>query len=329
MKYYSKYPIFYTVMIVLCLAFVGGTAYNAYLYFMPRATSAKALKAKTNAYKTALQKAPPPEALKVAVANVEALKKQLDVLKNDLARPSLKIFEENPAPATGFALKDNLANLVKSWRTTAKKLNIVIPENVNFGYEVYLKPNADPAKEEYVEPIWRQALVLDIIMKKLLKSREEGLKEGKSPMYILSVAREMVEEQKEQKQTQRTGRRGRTNVNRVTDSSEIFTIPAAVTARKAGSLNTLAYRFKLAGRTDVLRNFLNELKDTNDAMLVVRSIDVALSQDSEIPSSEDAMLQQNEEEKPLINNALSTYTIVIEFVELAEDSKKKADNAAK
>lgn len=223
---------------------------------------------------------------------------------------------------------------------------------MDFGYKKYVAPNADSPKDAALPVIWKQVCVLDYINQKLFNCKSQ-----ESPMSIINVQREILPEEGI-KENPRNTRRVRANSRNSSGAirGDNFKIDENITARKPGSLNTLAYRFVFAGHTDVLRRFLNQLKDF-DAMLVVRSIDVKPADLSLIapPNSEEALEEEisdaadafastdseegdenapaapviDENKVPVVTDNISEFTVVIEYVEVVKDAPKKgADKKA-
>lgn len=262
MKYFKKYPLFFIVMAVLLLAFAGTAGYDFYLNSQ-RGSYAKTLNREMNSYNVALADDPTKAAIDASDENIAKLEGHLQFLEKDLTRASTDIFKKLTAKE-GYQLVEQLRGFVNSWRKDAAKLDITVAPNMDFGFKKYVAPNADSPKDEAIPAIWKQACVLNYINKKLFACKSE-----KSPMWIISVQREILDEEGVKVTNKKRNVRGR----RIEQGGDNFKIDAAITARKDGSLDTLAYKFTFAGHTDVLRRFLNQLKDF-DAMLVVRSIDV-------------------------------------------------------
>ena len=354
MKYFGKYPIFFILMAVLCLAFVGGAAFDIY-YNGKRMEASRSLSGKIREYRKALAEDPTQKTLDKAKANIDVLQKHLDFLQKDLTRSSGDIFKGKPGEE-GYQLVEQLRGMVRKWRKDATDLGIIVKPDMDFGFNKYVAPNMLPPKEDAILPIWRQACVLNYINQKLFKCKTE-----QSPMYILSVQRELLEPEIDK--TKVTKRRGRVVNRRVSDSTsgDNFKIDPAITARKEGSLDTIAYRFVFAGHTDVLRRFLNQLKDF-DAMLVVRSIDVkpadpalndTIMMKNNPGTAEDVMFgsdmdlsigadsidpnfgengeileEQPEQDAsiiPVVTDNISEFTVVIEYVEVVKDALKAAE----
>lgn len=359
MKYFKKYPLFFLVMAVLLLAFVGLTAYDVFLASQ-RSSYSKRLASAMRSYKSALADDPTQKAIDASNANIARLEGHLEFLEKDLTRASNDIFKPLTAKE-GYQLVEHLRGFVNGWRKEAQKLDIRIANDMDFGFKKYVAPNAEPPKDEAISDLWKQACVLNYINKKLFACKTE-----KSPMGIFAVQREILESEGVKVQQNKRGAR----VRRIDQggSGDTFKIDPVITARKKGSLDTLAYKFIFAGHTDVLRRFLNQLKDF-DAMLVVRSIDVkpadmtkwqsiaptavqegALEQSSGNAQSDglasvfgngnentQSEAQSNTEttadvdaqqaRTPVVTDNISEFTVVIEYVEVVKnpDTKKEGD----
>ncbi len=264
MKYFKKYPIFFILVILLCAVFVGGTAYDVYLNMQKNDAEKKLNKAMSD-YRTALSEDPTQVAIDASSANIQKLKDYLSTLEKSLTTAATDIFKPLSGKE-GYQLVEQLRGMVNSWRRDAKNLGISVSDEMDFGFKKYVAPNAEPPKAEAVEAIWKQACVLDYINKKLFACKSE-----KSPMAIISVQREILPEEAVKEVKKRVSRFARAKKDDT--KGDNFKIEDSITARKPGSLDTLAYRFIFTGHTDVLRRFLNQLKNF-DAMLVVRSIGV-------------------------------------------------------
>ena len=343
MKYFKKYPVFYFLMALLLALFVAGVAVAVY-FWNDDAANAKKLASSMRSYNNALAEDPTQKSIDSAKKNIAALNERLDFLKKDLTRASDNIFK--PASFTeGYQLREELRGLVNSWRRSATSKEIVVPEEMDFGFKKYVAPSAEAPKNTAIEALWKQACVLDYINKKLFNCKSE-----ESPMMIVNIQREVLAEEGVATQERRRIRataRARANAASRGDN---FKIDENITARKAGSLDTLAYRFVFAGHTDVLRRFLNQLKDF-DAMLVVRSIDVrpadsavvsALTKNSgaeedAAPAADASSLAGafgdsgegaaapvviNENKVPVVTDNVSEFAVVIEYVDVVTDKKK-------
>lgn len=356
MKYFKKYPLFFALMAVLLAGFAGMVCYDFYLGSESGKVSKK-LSREMSTYKTALGDDPTEQAINASNANIKKLEAHLAFLEKDLTRASDSIFKELTAKE-GYQLVEQLRGFVNSWRKDARKRGIDLSDDMDFGFKKYVAPNADSPKDEAIPALWKQACVLNYINGKLF-----ACKSDKSPMWILSVQREILPEEGVKENTRKRNIARRRNAE--SQMGDNFKIDPAITARKAGSLDTIAYKFVFAGHTDVLRRFLNQLKDF-DAMLVVRSIDVKpadaaqLEQLKESPagdgaaadSASDAGLasifgaaaKDSDESKdeakpegetqqasrtPIVTDNVSEFSVVIEYVEVVKDSKDAKNSPKK
>ena len=268
MQYFKKFPVFFAAMAVLVAAFVAGAVYDG-VVMAKVAKSEKKLKNARADFSAALSEDPTQATLDAGKKNIDELAAHLDNLEKDLTRARDDIF--SAPPSESYMLNDKLRGLIRAWKRAAGTKGIAIAPEMDFGYKRYVAAGADQPKDEAVAPVWKQACVLNYINGKLFACKTE-----QSPMAIVRVQREILDAEKTvaNKNARLTAAQRRAVLRRTADSGEeTFTIDPNITARKRGSLDTMAFRFVFAGHTDILRRFLNELKNF-DAMLVVRSIDV-------------------------------------------------------
>ncbi len=357
MKYFKKYPIFFALVVALIAVFAGLLGFDVYLQ-TKSATLSKSLNREMNAYKRALADDPTQVAIDASNANIKKLESHLSFLEKDLTRASKDIFIPLTA-REGYQLVEQLRGFVNSWRKEARKLDIRVDEKMDFGFKKYVAPNAEAPRDEAIADLWKQACVLNYINKKLF-----ACKSAESPMGIFAVQREILPSEgvSVAKKRQRFTRARRAADETLGDN---FKIEDAITARKAGSLDTLAYKFVFAGHTDVLRRFLNQLKDF-DAMLVVRSIEVkpvdmskwnqlarAISDSSsqgadasqqDLASIFGTSATENTENKeneatenvepqanitPVVVDNISEFSVIIEYVEVVKAPEVKKDGDKK
>lgn len=357
MQYFKKFPIFFSIITLLLLAFVAGVAYDVMLSVDVAKTEKKLKNARAD-FDDALAKDPTDKAINAADKNIKALAEHLEFLEKDLTRARNDIF--STPPSESYQLVEQLRGRVQKWKRAAKQRDIVVANDMDFGFKRYVAPNAEPPADEAAAPIWKQACVLDYINGKLFASKTE-----QSPMAIVNVQREVLAQESGKQVAQRKQtaferrRRAARMALRSNDKSDTFTIDPNITARKQGSLDTLAYKIEFAAHTDVLRRFLNQLKDF-DAMLVVRSIDVvpasaditamvkrgnvdeetagleeifgANNGDSEQkegdensnPEQTEAQAAEMEKIKtPVVTDNLSKFSVVIEYVEVVNEPESK------
>ncbi len=354
MQYFKKFPVFFAAMAVLVVAFVAGAVYDG-VVMADVAKSEKKLKNARADFSAALSEDPTQATLDAGKKNIDELAAHLDNLEKDLTRAHDDIF--SAPPSESYMLNDKLRGLVRAWKRTAGTKGIAIAPEMEFGYKRYVAAGADQPKDEAVAPVWKQACVLNYINGKLFACKTE-----QSPMAVVRVQREVLDAEKEvaKKNTRLTAAQRRAALRRSASDAgeETFTIDPNITARKQGSLDTIAFKFVFAGHTDILRRFLNELKNF-DAMLVVRSIDVKPagenvntilnrkpeeegmegladlfgtnnnnkdSQEGEggEAQAQDSAAQTSQASKtPVVTDNLSEFSVVVEYVEVVKDKPAK------
>lgn len=368
MHYFKKFPVFFGFIALLLLAFAGGIAFNAMAY-LDEAKAQKKLKNARADFDAALAEDPTQKAIDDARENIKKLEAHLAFLEKDLTRARGDIF--SAPPSEPYQLVEQLRGLVQKWKRAAASKQIALQSDMDFGFKRYVEPNAEPPEEAAVAPIWKQACVLNyIIMGKFFDCKTE-----ESPMAVVSVQREVLPEESgankiENRRMTTRDRRARARLASLAvsdDKGDNFTVDPNITARKKGSLSTIAYRFNFAGHTDVLRRFLNKLKDF-DAMLVVRSISVKPADQSideilnkkpaeegmegldevfgnnkekEKAEGENAEDSENAEKKqeqsaeaekiktPVVSDNLSVFSVVIEYVEVVKEPEAKKEVKSK
>jgi hypothetical protein len=341
MKSFSKYPVFFALLILLIVAFLGMFGYNI-LLFSQNSDAAKNEERASRRFVSALKADPGEEELAKAKANIVAIKERLEFLDKDLSRESTKILAPSPVKE-GHQLTVRIMAMVKQWRNEAAQRQIGIPADYFFSFKKYLDAGVKPPADAAVEPLWRQASILDSIMRKLFASKKD-----ESPLTLISVQREIlqIELDEEIAAAAASGRRGaRPARTIISNTGDTFKVDEAISAAKDGNINTIGYRIVFASYSDTMRRFLNEL-NSYDLMLVVRSIEVKptvattaapakaeeQAEEESFPSFEDAdtasssmadQVKPGVMKDPVVSENLSEFTIVIEFVEVAKDAPKK------
>ena len=364
MHYFKKFPVFFGLIALLLLAFAGGIAFNAAAYF-DEAKAQKKLKNARADFDAALAEDPTQKAIDDVRENIKKLEEHLAFLEKDLPRARDDIF--SAPPSEPYQLVEQLRGLVQKWKRSAASKQIALQSDMDFGFKRYVEPNAEPPEEAAVAPIWKQACVLNYIMGKFFDCKTE-----ESPMAVVSVQREVLAEESgankaDNRRMTTRDRRARARlaaIEAADDKGDNFAVDPNITARKKGSISTLAYKFNFAGHTDVLRRFLNKLKDF-DAMLVVRSISVKPAdqnvneilnkkpaeegmegldevfgnnkekEKSEGENAENAEKKQEQSEEaekiktPVVSDNLSVFSVVIEYAEVVKEPEAKKEVKSK
>lgn len=337
MKKFKKNPIFFTILSALILVFVAMLAMNA-LHFMSL-TSAEAEYSKVEKqYKRVQDRDPAETSVKASLENIKEVDATLTTLLRELSPVSSDIISEAPVKE-GYLFVETLRGTINKLRADAAKHNILINPNECFGYGSYYQKDATPPPNAAVEKLWTQSSVLTYIIGKLYASKIDAV-----PMQIDLVQREVLPEEltsvaaEEKKSTSKFATR-RTSTKRKATTQDTFAIDKLVSARVDGSINTVAFKFEFRSKTDVLRNFLNSLKDF-DLMLVVRSVEVTAgmpivvpeveTKENEAHSADDsakplsaeelALKQMDKSNLPVINDSISKFTVTIEYIELSDES---------
>jgi hypothetical protein len=198
--------------------------------------------------------------------------------------------------------------------TDGVPVKVIVPDDFAFGFEQYLDEATMPDDKELIPVLDKQRQILSYLLNKLYDAEPES---------IVSVEREVLE-------LKAGGTKG-------------FAISPAITAKVPGAINTLAFGLTFTGYTDSLRQLLNNLAKF-DLPIVVRSIEVERPSGSrttaEIPANNnlDAFFGvfgggNNSEpevsetaQKPVISENISTFTVVLEFIEIVLPVQPAGDN---
>ena len=260
-----------------------------------------------------------------SVENVEASSENVALLKSarDKIREDLQRGDRLTTSRDGIAVMAGVQQFISTYQrksselvedTNNKPAPISLPQNFAFGFQEYIdeaKPLSDPKRSAVLD---QQRQILSYLMDKLIEAK---------PTSIVSVQREFLE--------QGQGRQ-----------SESFQINEAVSARVPGAIDTLAFQLSFTGYTDSLRSFLNDLAKF-DLPIVVRSIDVqrpnksksstAVAANNDLDSIFGAFggsiddEAPKEAQKPVISENISTFTIVLEFIEIILSTDSAQDKA--
>ena len=264
-----------------------------------------------------LDPAPSAENVEASSENVALLKSALETIREDLQRGNRLTTSRD-----GIAVMAGVQQFISTYQrksteqvdSTNEPAPISLPQNFAFGFQEYIdeaKPLSDPERSAVLD---QQRQILSYLMDKLIEA---------NPASIVSVQREFLEQGQDQQ-------------------NKSFQINEAVSARVPGAIDTLAFELSFTGFTDSLRTFLNNLAKF-DLPIVVRSIDV--QRPNKIKSSTAAATNNNldsifgafggnnddeapkEAQKPVISENISTFTIVVEFIEIIVSGDSALDKA--
>jgi len=319
---FLKKNLAFTVVIVVCLlAFAAG----AYLAF---AESSKIDQAKQKITTAESQlnnmrfadPAPTDENVAASDENVAQLIAELKKIREDLERGS-----RMTTSTDGVGVMAGIQQYISEYQRKAAAYTdedgdpaaIAVPNDFAFGFEQYLDEATMLDDPKLIPVLDKQRQILGYLLNKLYEAEPES---------IVSVQREVLENKAE-----------------ADSSGKGFTINPAISARVPGAVDTLAFGLSFTGYTDSLRKLLNELAKF-DLPIVVRSIEVkrpsgvnaiiAAPQNNNLDAifgvfggGSDSVEQAPEEaQKPIISEITSTFTVVLEFIEIVLPAESAEDN---
>ncbi|MGJ8648867.1 MAG: hypothetical protein ACSHX4_00785 [Opitutaceae bacterium] len=312
-----------SLLILICLlAFAAG----AYLTFAEAGKVDSAQKKINSAeaqLKNLLVASPAPSAQNVAAAeqNVADLVDELEKIRLNLQRGSQMTVSRD-----GVRVMSSIQQFLSEYQRRAAtftdaegEVTPLTESNFGFGFELYLEKGEPIQDKKANMAMDKQRQILVYLLDKLLTA---------NPTAIKAVERELLEVKKTGKEAKATAQSG-------------FKIASAISARVPGAIDTLAFSITFQGYTDSLRIFINSLAQF-DLPIVVRSIEVDRPQGSETvavakPSgggledlfggfggtSPASAEEPKEDQKPVISENISTFTVVLEFIEIIIPSESE------
>ena len=319
---FIKKNLTFTIIIVVCILvlFVG-----AYLAFVEAGKIGQAkqkvssLESQLNQLVFAAPAATPENAL-ASAENVAELEAEFSEIRVDLERGA-RITTSTDGIGVMAGIQQFISNhqrkAAANTDTDGVPVEVIVPDDFAFGFEQYLNEATMPDDKQLIPLLDKQRQILSYLLNKLYDAEPES---------IVSVEREVLE--------LKAGGTG---------SAKGFAISPAITAKTPGAINTLAFGLTFTGYTDSLRQLLNNLAKF-DLPIVVRSIEVERPSGSrttaEIPANNnlDAFFGvfgggNNSEpevsetaQKPVISENISTFTVVLEFIEIVLPVQPAGDN---
>jgi hypothetical protein len=321
MGFIKKNLIFTIIMAVCILAFAAG------LYFaFAESGKIDQKKQKITSAESQLKSmrfadpAPTPENVEASAENVAELKAGLKKIREDLERGA-----RITTSADGIGVMAGIQQFISIYQRKAathtnkdgEPVEIIVPDDFAFGFEQYLDEATMLDDDELIPVLDKQRQILSYLLNKLYEAEPES---------IVSVEREVLEQKAEG----------------LLSSAKSFTIHPAITAKVPGAINTLAFRLAFTGYTDSLRRLLNDLAKF-DLPIVVRSVEVdrpsGISTTAKVPANNDLdaffgvfdggsnseVEAPEEAQKPVISENISTFTVVLEFIEIAFPAQSAVD----
>ena len=332
MESIKKNPVFAAVMLVCLLVFLAGAAL-AFMAAGAVAKSDKKLRSAERGLEAAHRGEPAPsrDNVKASAQNLADLLEQLKRIRTDLERgASLELSNDGVVVMASIQQFISEANSklkahqqMNSATETMEAAPISTRDGFAYGFDAYADAATIPANSRVVPLLDKQRQILDVLVNKLIAAH---------PKAIELIEREALEATGPAEKIPGT-----------------FVIDPAATARVPDAIETLAFRVSFKGYTESLRLFLNELAKF-DLPIVVRSVEVERPSGSEtvdvkqaekkdslesifgVFGMEDAAEEeaQPEAQKPVITDNLSTFTLLLEFIEVvlpAETQTEEGDAA--
>ena len=316
MDFFKKNLIFSTAIVVCLLAFSVGSflALNESGAIDKAEQEMKSAQARLKNLRFS-DPSPSLENVEASAENVAQLQSALKTIREDLQRGDRLSFSSD-----GIGVMAGVQQFISEYQRKSsgqvdandEPAPISLPQDFAFGFQEYIdeaKPLTDPKRSAVLD---QQRQILSYLMDKLIESR---------PASLVSVEREVLEQ---------------------VEGQQSFQIDKAISARVPGAIDTLAFRLSFTGYTDSLRSLLNNLAKF-DLPIVVRSIDIqrkgeiknttASTNSNNLDSIFVAFGGGNDEEapkeaqKPVISENISTFTVVLEFIEIVLPTDLASDKA--
>ncbi len=317
MGFIKKNLVLTVLIFISLLAFVAG-AYLTYAESAKVSSAQKKINSAEAQLKGLLNANPAPSAENVTASeeNVAALTNELARIREDLQHGSRISTSKD-----GVGVMASIQQYISEYQRRVASLTdengepapIETPNDFAFGFEKYIKEAQPPRDEAVITTLDKQRQILSYIVNKLIDAQ---------PISITSVQRELLEVKaaKDGKPGDKAG----------------FTISPAISARVPGAIDTMAYSVTFTGYTESLKVFLNSLAQF-DLPIVVRSVEVgrlqsgassatkAKPKNSSLDdifgafggaSSAKPAAVEEPSQKPVFEDNVSSYTVVLEFIEI-------------
>jgi hypothetical protein len=317
MGLFKKNPVFCILFAVCLLLFTAGSYLVVTLFGSLARPQAQVANVKVQ-LNDALHSDPAPSAENVEASqqNAEQLRAELQKIRDNLQRGS-----RLTASTGGVRVMAGIQQYISEFQYKAavhsveggESVVIKTPNDFAFGFETYIDKGVVPEDKAAIPVLDKQRQILSYIVNQLIAS---------DPTGIQKVEREVLEFDLSAKGSTANVTSG-------------FQINPAISARVPGAINTLAFRVTFTGYTKSLRQFLNELAEFN-LPVVVRSVEVNRPTESATTaikkaadgldalfagfggsSGSSAKTEASQaEQKPVISENVSSFTIVLEFIEI-------------
>lgn len=279
MSFFRKNPLFAIVVTVCSLLVLGELAF-AYERWSATRTAAKRLEERKTNLEAMAQLAPPPTRAVAAAIESDLAKAQtaLASMQGELKGrgPAAERIRSAKVPAARTDAYFDLATFVEKTRDMARKHDVEVrAEAARFGFAAFA--NEGPV-QDHIEPVFRQRQVAQYLVESLIEAR---------PRAILSVRRERTLSKAERDARAQAAANNEAPPEPPSDDGpDYFVVDPRVSARMAGYIDTMAFKFVFTGQTAALRTFLNKLAGF-ELPVLVREVEVepATSEESAVQSS--------------------------------------------
>lgn len=259
MNDFKKNPLFYSVIVLLVVAFISGICF-IYTLSSAQAASAKNLANEVNKYRNLImgyKVAHEITPVSLTPANVNTAKSDQNELLNHQAKLRMAISGPQELRILG---KEKITNTelvalmkqsVDEWTKSANDqgIRLLTGENkCDFGFRRYIR-NAGSSPRGKFSKIDQQRLIIDFLYKLLADSRSNSSGVARTPLLLISIDREPIEIL----EVGPTGEVPRFEPDEFTPSRSF---------RQDKHVETLSFRLKFVSHTSTLRTFLNKLHDT-------------------------------------------------------------------
>jgi len=256
---------------------------------------------------------------------VRQLKLDLGKIRDRIHSHTKFFSSEDPIRTSSDAMvvMPRVQSLILETRRDYRRQGIKIVEDEAFGFSRY-QVEGDPPPDAAVPILDKQIA----IMRHLLALLSES-----NPFSLVRVERENVERGHPSRKSEALASRRYTG-------KDYFSIDSRASARVSGLVNTLAFRITFTGYTEALRNFLNRLGHFEQPLLV-REVEARLAEYtpfgppldntsfSELFEGPHSSVPQGSPvgpaQEPVIENNLSEFRVVLEYVELNIHNQIKGD----
>lgn len=278
MSFFRKNPLFALVLTV-CALLVAGEMVLIFERFSASRAAARRLEERKTGLESMAQLTPPPtrEIAKEIESDLAKAQAALASMQGELKGrgPAAERIRSAKVPAARTDAYFDLATFVEKTRAAARSHEVdVRPEAARFGFAAFA--NEGPV-QDHIEPVFRQRQIAQYLIESLIEAK---------PRAIFSVRRERTLSKADREARAAALANGEPPVEVIAeDGPDYFTIDPRVSARRAGFIDTTAFKIVFTGQTAALRTFLNRLASF-ELPVLVREVEVepASPEESIVPA---------------------------------------------